>query len=191
MLDAQFDLTLPHDYDVTVVRELPGRHDPSLWHDFPLDSGGMGQLGLLLRVESRCGAHWFGQFRIGYWDKGFTGVFSCPDPRWMCVVCGGGATIVDTTNPLVQHAAPTYSVTSVHVVTDPPLLIFADFNKLSAWGMHGELWRTADISIDGIHMQRIEDGWIVGEADDPTGPRQPFRVRLSDGHHEGGSSFGT
>lgn len=46
------------------------------------------------------------------------------------------------------------------------------------------VWARNDMAIDGVLVQRVEDGVIIGEAEwDPPGDWRPFRVRLADGTH--------
>jgi hypothetical protein len=67
-------------------------------------------------------------------------------------------------------------------------LVFCTFTGLEAFGRDGALWRTRQLSWDGLRSLRVEDGDLVGEGGTFAGDRWiGFRVDLASGTAVGGA----
>jgi len=63
---------------------------------------------------------------------------------------------------------------SVLVASASELLCFDEAGQL--------LWRTSELGVDGVIVQRVQEGQILGDAEwDPPGGWEPFRLRLDSG----------
>jgi hypothetical protein len=62
-------------------------------------------------------------------------------------------------------------------------LLVADARCLRCFDENGSLlWRSSQLAIDGVVVERVADGVVVGEGEwDPPGGWRPFRVLLSTG----------
>jgi len=116
-----------------------------------------------------------------------TGVWSCPDPAWLCAVAGGYAYLIDTRAPGRWEQIIYRPVTAVTPLPDFELLVFSSFHSLLAWGRAGKVWQTGRLSWDGLQItaQRGESllglGWNMN-----TDSECEFEVDLKTGEHRGG-----
>ena len=74
-------------------------------------------------------------------------------------------------------------------VIERRVLIFVNFTRLAAYGVNGCLWRTGELSWDGLEIGEVGAKTVQGSGwDSPAGRRVPFCVDLDTGKAEGGSS---
>jgi len=126
-----------------------------------------------------------GTFALGFSDPAApTGVWSCPDARWMCAVSGGYAYVVNTEKPEEFAQVEFRPVLEVRALREQGLLLFAGHHALMAWGRGGKAWQTARLSWEGVRITAIEGRWLHGVGwDMPTDRDVPFRVDLKTGEH--------
>lgn len=136
-----------------------------------------------------------------------TGVWSCPDPDWLCAVSGGYAYLIDSSNPerfTMLRYRPVLNVLhySSNLTDKSPdqfdevreqqrilfdkLLLFVGHHSILAWGSDGEAWESDRLSWEGITNLRIEariEGAILhGEGWDlRTDKDLPFALDLNTG----------
>lgn len=175
----------PHNYDVEVLEELPGRAIPRFY--FPGANPLGGSDGLLVLVNPPGGNGWLGVFAFGGYGHGLTMVSSTPDESTLCVVSDGAGYLVRADKPSCWLDAPVVPVVEVRPLPDQEMLLMVGFNVIGAVGQAGLLWRTGTLSYDGICLTSVGEKYIEGEGWDPTSAKRPkFKVDLLTGVHEGG-----
>ena len=116
-----------------------------------------------------------------------SGVWSCPNPQEICIVAGGYAYLVDTTDPARWQQLEYRPVVEIRPVAEHNLLLFSGFHAVLAWGPHGEVWRTARLSWDGVRMTEVRGDTLHGEGWDMKTDRElTFEINLKSGEHRGG-----
>jgi hypothetical protein len=132
-----------------------------------------------------------------------TGIWSCPDPDWLCAVSGGYAYLVDVAHPenfTMLRYRPVLDVLcylpdfldnlpdNLHKMRDEMpvlrngLLLFVGHHTILAWGRDGEAWESDRLSWEGITNLRIEGSVLHGEGWDLiTDKDLPFAIDLDTG----------
>jgi hypothetical protein len=176
--NVTFDLTFPHSYTV-IPTELSrnGEHFPIY---FPGLTRAGGRDGLLLRFSASNGKRWDGCFAFG--DYGLCGVFAMPDPARVCVVSNGTGYSVNVDEPEKTSELRALPIREVRIVSDPRILLLADFTSLFALGSAGELW-THRVCLDDLKISSIEQEIVTGTGYDPTNSehRSRFAVEMATG----------
>ena len=126
-----------------------------------------------------------GTFALGFSDPAApTGLWSCPDPQWLCAVSGGYAYLVNTARPEEFAQVPYRPVLEVRALPEQGLLLFAGHYSLLAWGAGGKAWETARLSWEGVQITGVEGRWLHGVGWDMRTDRDvPFTVDLETGTH--------
>lgn len=122
-------------------------------------------------------------FALGFADPSApTGLWSCPNPDWLCAVAGGYAYLVNTKDPEEFEQIEYRPVLLVHAVPSNSLLIFAGHHSVLAWGTHGMAWQTERLSSEGLEITRIEGERLEGVGWDLMTDRDvPFAIDLRTG----------
>ena len=122
-------------------------------------------------------------FALGFADPAApTGLWSCPDPDWLCAVAGGYAYLVNTREPEQFNQIEYRPVLLVRALPSHGLLLFAGHHSLLAWAAHGLLWQTERLSSEGIEITRIEGDRLEGSGWDLMSDRDvPFAIDLRTG----------
>jgi len=125
-----------------------------------------------------------------------TGIWSMPDPDWLCAVSGGYAYLIDVNQPerftflryrpvLDIHC---YQSDSMQEATDGQqssedgLILFVGHHAIIAWGQNGEAWESDRLSWEGITINRIEGSILHGHGWDlMTDKDLPFALDLGNG----------
>ena len=125
-------------------------------------------------------------FALGFADPAApTGIWSCPDPGWLCAVAGGYAYLVNTASPAEFEQVEYRPVLQVLPVQSHQLLIFAGHHSLLAWGARGKAWKTTRLSSEGIEITRIDGNRLEGIGWDMRTDREvPFTIDLRTGAHD-------
>jgi len=132
-----------------------------------------------------------------------SGIWACPDPKWLCAVSGGYAYLIDTAAPqrftmlryrpvlaILPYPADSSSETADELpgtavaghFRHDKLLLFAGHHSILAWGLDGEAWESERLSSEGLTNLRIEDGILRGEGWDLRTDRDvPFALDLMTG----------
>ncbi len=123
---------------------------------------------------------------LGFADPAVpTGVWSCPNPSWICVAAGGYVYLIDTRDPARWEQVEYRPVTEIHAL--PGLLLFSGFHSMLAWGREGKLWQTARLSWDGVRITAMDADTVTGLGwDMRTDQELSFEVDLKTGEHRGG-----
>jgi hypothetical protein len=183
-LGALIDLTFPHEWTAEILAArpliLPRRQFVYPRHAEEVERGA-----LEVMVRPAGAEEFLGTFALGFSDPAApTGVWSCPDPKWLCAVSGGYAYLVNTERPEEFVWVEFRPVLSVRALREQRLLLFAGHHALMAWGASGKAWQTGRLSWEGVHITSIESRWLRGVGWDMPGDRDmPFRVDLETGEH--------
>jgi len=113
------------------------------------------------------------------------GLWSMPDPDWLCAVSGGYAYLIDTAHPeRFTHLRyrPVLGLWSWTPHEAEGLLLFAGHHSILAWGRDGEAWESERLSWEGVTVEGIEDGLLQGRGWDLITDREtPFTLDLKTG----------
>lgn len=189
---AGINLIFPHNYGVTLLESYSLVHPAEKLHQFPAELEEGDRSGLYLRVIPKESAVWIGFFALGFESTQVAhGIFSCPDPDWLCVVAGGYVYVVDTANPSRWMQIEQRPVVEVRPVPDLKLLLFTGFTTITGLGASRQLWTTERLSWEGVHITEIRGKVMHGFGWDAiTDKEVPFEVDLLTGKSKGGARPG-
>jgi len=178
------DLTFPHDWTAEILPRRP-LILPARQFVYPRQAEEVERGALEVMVHPAAGEPFLATFALGFADPAApTGLWSCPDPAWLCAVAGGYAYLVNTTSPDQFEQVEYRPVLQVRALPDHGLILFAGHHSLVAWGVHGKAWQTARLSWEGVEITRIEDHELHGTGWDMLTDRDvPFTVDLRTGAH--------
>lgn len=117
-----------------------------------------------------------------------TGLWSMPNPEWLCAVSGGYAYLIDTAHPeIFTHLRyrPVLHIESYlpsHGDSARGLLLFVSHHTILAWGHDGEAWESERLSWEGVTVERIDGSSLHGRGWDLMTDREtPFTLDLTNG----------
>jgi hypothetical protein len=179
------DLGFPRCYDCEILMGLPGTGPAP--HEFRRPGQSTHSEGLVLKVTPHRGESWVGNFQRG--DEGICGAYGYPEPTLVCAVARGQGYLVATDDPSRYELVEAYPIRGVQRVPDLPIIVFADYTALTAYGPKGRLWATSRLSWDGLRITEITPEVIRGVGWDAPHDREvEFLVDVKTGGYEGGSS---
>lgn len=145
----------------------------------------------IVRVWPQGGDPWFGVFPQGReLEVDVTGLHIWPSTRKMFVVAKGSGYMVDTSNPHNWSTAHLSPITSFGSEALDGLLVISDNLRVAAYSADRLLWKSAQISWNGIKNLEITPDGITGEAwDDLWGAWVSFLIDKETGKHQGGATF--
>jgi len=119
---------------------------------------------------------------LGFRDPAVpTGIWSMPNPDWLCTVSGGYAYLIHAIQPEQFHFLRYRPVLSV-LPHAPGLLLFLGHHSILAWGRDGEIWESDRLSSEGLTIDRIDGSVLNGYGwDMVTDKDLPFALDLSTG----------
>src|SRR5436305_395953 len=94
MAKIQVEITFPCTYQFQILERLPMLIEEPRQFLFPEDVEEAERGALIVRICPENSQAWVGIFAKGF-DAGLTGVFSTPNPEWLCAVSGGYAYLVN------------------------------------------------------------------------------------------------
>jgi hypothetical protein len=144
---------------------------------------------LVLMARPIDGSAFLAVCTLGFTDPTMpTGVYACPDPKWMCAVAGGYAYLVNMSHPETCFHLPMRPVVEVKVLVEQRMLLFVGFHTMAAWGETGLMWETERLSWEGIRIESVEGMTLEGMGWDLMADKElSFTVDLATGLHQGGS----
>ena len=182
----------PHNYEIKVLESYSLVHPAEKLHQYPaiLEEGD--RAGLYLKVTGKGLEAWIGFFAQGFDSAEVArGVFSCPDPDWLCAVASGYAYLVDAANPERWMQIEQRPVIEVRAVPELKLLLFTGFTSITAVGESQRIWTTERLSWEGISISSIQGACLHGMGWDAiTDKEAPFEVDLLTGKSKGGTRPG-
>ena len=118
-----------------------------------------------------------------------TGIWSMPDPDWICAVSGGYAYLIDSAHPerfvhlRYRPVLNIYSCASDNQQSgNNNLLLFVGHHSILAWGRDGEAWESERLSWEGVTIDRIAEDILHGHGWDlRTDQDLPFTLDLQTG----------
>lgn len=159
-----FDFTCTANYQVELVKELPGAGQRIVY--FPGGSTAGGKDGILLRFRSEH-HDWVGCFAFGHDSYPFTAVFSSPNPDYLCIVSKGAAYWVNAASPEHCQALDFLPVLSIEALPEEGVLLLSDFITLGLLGSDGTVWRSPRLCWDELQIKEIKGGIVSGIGYDP------------------------
>ena len=162
---------------------LPRRH-----FVYPVEVEEVERGALELLVKPASGDTFLATCALGFADPSApTGVWSCPDPEWLCAVSGGYAYLIHTLQPQQWSQIPYRPVLSVRALKEQQLLLFVGHHTILAWGRDGQAWQSERLSWEGIEITDIVGDTLCGLGWDlMTDKDVPFAIDLKSGEHTGG-----
>jgi hypothetical protein len=186
----EISLLFPNSYSIEHLLEICPPYTIERYY-YPGGTTYGGKDGPMIRVTIAGGYQWIGIFeRDSESYCAADGIFSCPNPDEVCIVCGGAAYCIMAANPTAWSQIPCDDICEVRQLVKQELIIFVDNFKISAYGPKGLAWRTDRLAHDGITIINIDDtaNLLEGYGLSPieTESRSPFYVDLATGRHRGG-----
>ncbi len=182
------DLTFPHTWTAEILPQRP-LILPKRQFVYPRHAEEVERGALELRVNPADAEPFLATCALGFADPAApTGLWSCPNPQWLCAVSGGYAYLVNTASPEQFTQVEYRPVLEVRALAEHKLLLFTGHHSLLAWGAQGQAWQTARLSWEGVQITRIEGDELHGIGWDLlTDSDLPFTVDLRTGAHYGES----
>ena len=138
-------------------------------------------------ISNDCDDGWIGNFEPGV--EGLTGIFATPSEDIVCIVVKGQGYWVPVKSPKNYEIIPIIPIKEVKPVPGKNVMIFIDYLRIAAYGENGLLWKTKNLSWDGLKITEITQSKIKGLAwDMPNSKKVEFIVDVMTGLHEGGSN---
>ena len=187
MTAPTFDGTFPHHWTAEILPNrpmiLPNRH-----YVYPEVVEEVERGALEVLVQPQTGHAFLATCALGFRDPAApTGIWSMPDPDWMCAVSGGYAYLIYTAAPekfTMLRYRPVLDVAhySTESHTGARLLLFVGHHSILAWGRDGEAWESEKLSWEGITNLSIEGRILRGEGWDlMTDKNLPFSLDIETG----------
>jgi len=181
------DLTFPHSWSAEILEKRP-LIAPARQFVYPqqVEEVERGALELLLKPIE--GDAFLATCALGFADPSApTGVWSCPNPDWLCAVSGGYAYLIDTLQPQQWTMIPYRPVLNVRALPEQQLLLFIGHHSILAWGRDGQAWQSERVSWEGIEVTDIVGDTLRGLGWDLiTDKDVAFAIDLKTGEHTGG-----
>jgi len=179
------NLTFPHRWQATLLECRP-LIAPAAHFIYPREAEEIerGALELLVWPTWEDSA-FLATFALGFADLAVpTGVWSCPNPHWLCAVAGGYAYLVDSANPRQWEMIEYRPVLAVEPLLSQQLILFAGHHSLMAYGIYGKVWETLRLSWEGIKIVEVRGSALIGMGWDlMTDQEFEFEVDLRTGEH--------
>jgi hypothetical protein len=178
------DLTFPHSWTGEILPRRP-LILPARQFVYPRQADEVERGALEVLVHPAGPQPFLATFALGFADAAApSGLWSCPDPDWLCAVAGGYAYLVNTTHPEQFEQIEYRPVLQVLALPAQGLLIFAGHHSLLAWEAEGKSWQTARLSWEGVQITRVEGDRLEGIGWDMLADSDvPFTVDLRTGAH--------
>jgi hypothetical protein len=180
------DLTFPHEWQATILARRP-LIAPARHYVYPreVEEVERGALELLIR-PTPSDPEFLATFALGFADPAVpTGVWACPNPKWLCAVAGGYAYLVDTADPKQWEMVEYRPVLSVTPLLSQRLLLFTGHQSLMAFGPNGKAWETGRLSWEGVKILEVHESSLTGLGWDLIADKEfEFEVNLKNGEHK-------
>ena len=171
-------------YEFNVLNELPSNNIKRYY--FPDNENGKD--GIILSLISSDHKEWVGIFGFGNLsNKSVTGVYSCPNKDYICVISKGNGYYVNVNKPDSWEAIKLLPIIDVRIHKDKNVIYFSSLTEICAYNENGLLWTTKRISWDDLKIIEINEGKIIGEYFDiRNDDNVRFEVDLDTGIIKGG-----
>ena len=182
------DLIFPHDWQATILERRP-LISPARHFVYPreVEEIERGALELIVRPapDRENAGEFLATFALGFADPAVpTGVWSCPNPQWLCAVAGGYAYLVNTANPQQWEMIEYRPVLALTPLKSQHLLLFTGHQSLTAYGANGKAWETQRLSWEGIKILEVREASLTGLGWDLMSDQEfQFELNLKTGEH--------
>jgi hypothetical protein len=182
------ELTFPHEWQATVLDRRPLITPPRRFvYPRQVEEIERGALEVMIRPPATAAdrSEFLATFALGFADPAVpTGVWSCPNPDWLCALAGGYAYLLNAADPAQWEQVEYRPVLAVTPLRQQRLLLFSGHQSLLAYGPGGKLWQTARLSWEGFKTLKVEDDTLTGLGWDlMTDQEFEFQVNLHTGEH--------
>src|SRR5689334_23331794 len=127
----RFDFTFARDYEIKVLEAAPPVHPMEELHHYPVELEEGDRSGVYARIVPNGSPAWRGFFAAGFDSpQVMNAVCSCPDPDCVCVVAGGYAYVVRSSDPEQWSRIEQRPVLELRAVTDQQLMLFSGFTSI-------------------------------------------------------------
>ena len=186
----RFDFTFPRNYEIRILESAPPVHPIEKLYHYPVELDEGDRSGAYVRVTPQSGLAWVGFFALGFdSDQVVNQVCSTPDPQRFCVVVGGYAYVVNTSDPADWLRIEQRPVVDLRVLSHQGLLLFVGFTSITALGSSGVAWTTERLTWEGLTITEINGSKLRGHGWDALADKEvPFEVDLHTGKHKGGTT---
>ena len=183
----------PHNYQVKVLDSYALVHPAEKLHQYPAALEEGDRTGVYLRVTREKAGSWIGFFAQGFDSPEVAhGVFSCPDPDWLCAVASGYAYLVDAADPQRWLQVEQRPAVEVRAVPELKLLLFTGFTSITILGESQRMCTTERLSWEGISISSIQGSCLIGTGWDAIEDKEvSFKVDLLTGKSTGGAKPGS
>lgn len=162
MNSPTLDLSFPHAWSAEIVRPRP-LILPARQFVYPKQTKDIERGALEIMVRPASGEAFLAIFALGFADPAApTGLWSCPDPDWLCAVAGGYAYLLNASQPAEFRQIEYRPVLQVRSLPAHQMLIFGGHHSLLAWDAFGKSWQTERLSSEGVEITRIEGNRLEG-----------------------------
>ena len=135
------DLTFPHAWTAEILPQRP-LILPKRQFVYPRKAEEVERGALEVMVHPADAEPFLATCALGFADPAApSGVWSCPDPAWLCAVAGGYAYLLNTTEPQQFEQVEYRPVLDVRPLPEQRLLLFTGHHSLLAWGAQGKARR--------------------------------------------------
>jgi hypothetical protein len=179
----------PHNYNIKVLDSYNLVNPLEKLHHFPVKLEEGDRTGIYLHISPGNSNAWVGFFALGFDSSEVaSGIYSCPDPDWLCVIIGGYGYIVNTRQPEQWMRIEQRPIVQVRAVPEMKLLVFVGFTSITVLAEAQRLWTSERLSWEGISISKIEDGILHGMGWDAIADKElPFQLNLLTGESTGGT----
>jgi hypothetical protein len=173
-------------YESSVTEEIT---DGEQEYVFERPQSGASAVGLTWMVRTQSGRQWRGVVRAGRPPVrgAITGIFGTPDPITMCAIANGDAFLINSEDPATgQYIGTGGPVVIVAPAIKDDVLLLASPWVVTAVCAEGRTWQTRRLSVEGLRLDEIADGWLRGVSDPDEEEARNFAVNLRTGESRGG-----
>jgi hypothetical protein len=185
MTAPTFDGTFDHNWTAEILPHrpmiLPRRH---FVYPAVAEEVEKGALEVLIRPGNEGAEEPFlATCALGFRDPATpTGIWSMPNPDWLCAIAGGYAYLIDVQAPAKFTMLRYRPVLNVLSLADAGLILFIGHHAVLAWGRDGEAWESDRLSAEGITELRVDGNLLLGKGwDMRTDKDLPFALDLGNG----------
>jgi hypothetical protein len=184
-MKPQLHLEFSHSWTADILDRRP-QILPARQFVYPRQAEEVERGALELLVRPATGPEFLATCALGFADPSApSGVWSCPNPDWLCAAAGGYAYLIDTTHPEQWQQVEYRPVLEVRPLVEHELLLFVGHHSLLAWEPVGQAWQTARLSSEGVIIHAIDGSTLRGSGWDlRTDKEFEFSVDLRTGQHK-------
>jgi hypothetical protein len=105
----------------------------------------------------------------------------------MCAIANGDAFLINSEDPATgQYIGTGGPVVIVESAIEDDVLLLASPWVVTAVCAEGRTWQTRRLSVEGLRLDEIADGWLRGVSDPDEEEARNFAVNLRTGDSRGG-----